>query len=88
MSPIASAPGWPYPVAVAVVPGGAAGNHTVFDNIDTGDTLIAVVHCSANLVTKTDITSEFTITSAGVINNAAGTNTTGNFLVVVWRQVQ
>ncbi len=31
-----------------------------------------------------DLTAEFTITGAGTINNAGGTNTTGRILLVVW----
>lgn len=33
---------------------------------------------------NTDITSEFTITADNTINNAGGTDTTGNKLLVFW----
>lgn len=81
---VITAPGWTRAVGYALIPGGAAGDHTLSGPIDPGDDLIAVKHVSVNLVTNADITAEFTIDGTGLINNAAGTDTTGNFLVVVW----
>jgi hypothetical protein len=70
---------------VTVIPGGSAGAHTVPGAIDTGDTLVAVRHMSANLTTTdADLKAEFSITAANTIDNTAGTDTTGAFLVVVW----
>jgi len=74
-------------IATAVIPGGAAGDHSVPGNIRDGDDLISVRHVSADLTTtNADLTSEFSIKSSafGVINNAAGTATTGDFLIVTW----
>lgn len=77
--------GHPYTFAQAVVPGDAAGDHTV-PGIRDGDQLVAVRHVSADFVTNNDLTAEFSIPagSARTINNAAGTNTTGDFLVVAF----
>lgn len=63
----------------AVIAGGAAGNHTV-TGISTTDILLAVL----DLTTAADLTSEFTVTAADTINNAAGTDTTGDNLLVLW----
>jgi len=72
-------------VAVSVIPGGAAGDHTVEGDLDaSGDTLLSVRHVSGDLVTNADLTAEFSITGHNLINNVAGTNTTGDFLVVTF----
>lgn len=86
MAGMITAPGWTRAIGTAIIPGGAAGDHSVPGPIGAGDDLLAVKHVSANLVTLADITAEFTISGAGVINNAAGTVTTGNFLLVVWAE--
>ena len=78
-----TAPGWDRSIGVAVIPGAAAGNHTVDGPINLDDNLLAVKHVSADLVTLADLTSEFSITGANLINNTT-TATTGNFLLVVW----
>lgn len=71
---------------VAVV-GGAAGDITV-TGIAVGDELIAVVRLNRDAavvatIDMTTITSEFTV-GAGLINNAAGTDTTGDALLVFY----
>jgi hypothetical protein len=73
-------------VGRAVIPGGAAGAHTVPGHLAPGDTLIAVQHVSDDLVTNTDLVGEFSITAGteGVIDNTGGTDTTGDALIVVW----
>ncbi len=86
MGEIIGVSGWSRPIGKAVISGGAAGAHTLPGAIGSGDNLIAVHHVSADLVTNTDLTSEFSITSANTIDNTGGTNTTGNFLVVVWAE--
>lgn len=71
----------------AVVDGAAAGNVTV-TGIATLDELISVIHCTAGATedgTFADLTSEFTISAADTINNAAGTSTSGNKLIVIYR---
>lgn len=70
---------------VTLVAGGAAGNHTV-TGIATGDEIAFVGHLStaAAIATLADITSEFTVTAADTINNAAGTDTTSDQLMVIW----
>ncbi len=88
MSFIATADGFRGPVGATVIPGGSAGDHTVPGSINTDDELVAVKHVSDDLVTNAELLAEFSITSANTINNTAGTDTTGNFLVVVWREIQ
>lgn len=81
-----TAPGFTRGVGVAVIAGGSAGDHTVPGPIDAGDDLLSVRHVSADLVTNADITAEFTIDGANLINNALGTDTTGNFIVITWAE--
>lgn len=76
--------GLPFTVGRAVAPGGAAGAHKVDGNIAPGDTLLSVRRVSADLETNSDLTAEFSITNYGVISNAGGTATTGDFLVVTY----
>jgi hypothetical protein len=72
------------PVTKAIA-GGAAGNHTV-TGIAASDTLLSVVFVDATDVSEavTDLTSEFAISAADTVNNAAGTDTTGGFLLVTY----
>lgn len=72
-------------VKSTIIAGGAAGNHTV-TGIKAADTLVAVLHADFTDASETgaDITSEFTISAANTINNAAGTATTGGFLAVTY----
>lgn len=64
------------------IAGGSAGDHTVAD-IKIGDQLISVMHHSVASLSA-DLTSEFTISADGVINNDSGTDTSSDFLVVTW----
>jgi len=77
--------GHPYLISQSVRPGGAAGDHQV-PSIRAGDTLVSVRHVSGDFVTNADLTSEFSIPAGTVetINNAAGTDTTGDFLIVTF----
>lgn len=73
--------------SVTAIAGGSAGNHTV-TGITTSDALISVVRLNrdataANIDLST-ITSEFTITAANTINNAGGTDTTGDTLLITY----
>jgi hypothetical protein len=68
-------------VSQALVAGGAAGDFTV-DGIKVTDRLLAVIHNTAG--TLVDLTSEFTISAADTINNADGTDTTNDDLLVLW----
>lgn len=81
-----TAPGWTRAIGYAIIPGGAAGDHTVPGPINADADLLAVKHVSADLVTLADITTEFTIDAANLINNDLGTATTGAFLLVVWAE--
>ena len=83
---VITAPGFTRHVGIAVIPGGAAGDHVLPGGspLGLGDTLVSVRHVSQDLVTNADITAEFTITGSNLINNSLGTVTTGNFLVVTW----
>lgn len=70
---------------VTLVSGGSAGNHTL-TGIEVGDEIVFVGHFStaAAIATLADITSEFSVTAADTINNAAGTDTTSDQLQVIW----
>ncbi|NIN68899.1 MAG: hypothetical protein GTO63_30270 [Anaerolineae bacterium] len=66
--------------------GGAAGDHTV-TGIEVGDKIHAVLHftiTAGNFTALDVITSEFTVTAANTINNAGGTSTTGDRLLVIY----
>lgn len=69
------------------IAGGAAGAHTV-TGIATGDELVLVARLdldgTAANIDLDDLTSEFTISAADTINNAAGTDTTGDKLLVLY----
>lgn len=73
----------------AVIAGGAAGDLTV-TGITTKDRLVAVVRLdrdsTAANINISNLLSEFTITAANTINNAAGTNTTGDSLLVIYEK--
>lgn len=67
------------PLVQTVATGGAAGDITV-SGISVEDQLISVV----NLDDGADLTSEFSITAADTINNAGGTATTSDTLLVLY----
>lgn len=71
--------------AVALLDGAAAGDHTLAA-ITTADTIAFVGHIStkADVATIADLTSEFSV-AAGKVTNAAGTDTTNDQLLVIWR---
>lgn len=71
----------------AVVAGGAAGNRTVtgITTIDVLTSVIRYIGAGVAVTDVTDLTSQFTITADNTINNTAGTNTTGDKLVVTWQ---
>jgi len=72
-------------ISVAVIPGGAAGAHVIDGDLDaSGDTLLSVRHISSDLTTNADLTAEFSITGLNTIDNSAGTDTSGDFLVVTY----
>lgn len=79
--------GHPRRIESVVIPGGAAGEHAeIPGNLRAGDQLISVRHVSSDFVTNADLTAEFSIVAGkhGAIDNTAGTNSTGNFLIVTW----
>lgn len=67
-----------------LIAGGSAGNHTLAA-IAVGDEILTVLHVStaASIATAADLTSEFSA-GAGLINNAAGTDTSNDQLWVSW----
>lgn len=74
-------------VRAAVVAGATAGDVTV-TGVVTTDVLVLVLRIIGAGVSVTDvadITSEFSITAGGTINNAGGTDTSSDKLLVVWR---
>ena len=68
---------------VTVVAGGAAGNITV-TGIATTDHLVSVVHLDLGANAETDLTSEFTISAANTINNAGGTSSANDTLLITY----
>lgn len=78
--------GYPTPFGCAIVPGSAPGAMSPVPGINVEDTLIAVRHVSADLVTNADVTADFTITSADQVTNGGIVDTTGNFIIVVWKE--
>lgn len=83
---VTTAEGWVRGIAIAVIDGGAAGDHTVPGPLNAADDLISVRHLTVDFVTNADITAEFTITGPELVNNAAGTDTTGDFIVLTWAE--
>jgi hypothetical protein len=77
-------------LVITTAAGAAAGDVTV-TGIATADKLICVLRldrdATAANINLSTLTSEFTITAAATINNAAGTNTTGDTLVVAYWDV-
>jgi len=71
-----------------IIAGGSAGAHTV-TGIAVADTLISVIELDMTDASETgaDLLSEFTISAANAIDNTAGTDTTGGFLVVAYLSV-
>ncbi len=69
-------------IRVAIIDGGAAGDHTV-TGIKVRDDLVAVIrHVDDGAIS--DLTSEFSISAADTLNNASGTATTDNQLLVLY----
>ncbi|MED5546190.1 MAG: hypothetical protein VYD90_13150 [Pseudomonadota bacterium] len=75
------------PIATAIIPGGASGEHAVPGNLTPDCALLSVLHVSegAPPAVEADLTSEFSITAgaSGTIENTT-TDTTGDFLIVTW----
>lgn len=70
-------------VAVAVIPGDVAGAHAIPGDLDAAnDVLVSVVEDAAGVLT--DRTAEFSVTGHNEIDNALGTDTTGDFLIVTY----
>lgn len=74
-------------IEVGLVAGGAAGDH-VLAGISLGDRIVFVGHftTAAAIATLADLTAEFTVTAADTINNATGTDTTNDQLMVVYEK--
>ncbi len=66
-------------VRSTIITGAAAGALTVAD-INAADELVSVL----DITTPSDLSSEFTVTGDGVIDNTGGTATTGLSLIVTW----
>jgi len=79
------------PIETALIHGGPIGAHAVPGNIVDGDTLLAVLHIEEGTPpdVAADLTAEFTITAnkGGSITNTT-TDTTGDFLLVVWAKAE
>jgi len=78
----------------AVIAGAAAGSHTGVttksgQSIEPGDKIVSVQLWLQSGTTPfamvpSDLTSEFSITGAGTIDNTGGSASTGGYLVVTW----
>ena len=71
----------------AVIAGGSAGPR-VLTGITAKDQLLSVIHATAGGAVDgdfEDLTSEFSISGADEISNGGGTDTTGNKLIVLYR---
>ncbi|MFW6331218.1 MAG: hypothetical protein ACOC3J_05795 [Gemmatimonadota bacterium] len=69
--------------AVTIIPGGSAGAHTIDGDLDaSGDELVSVYMDASG--TLSDLTAEFSISGHNEIDNAAGTDSTGNYLIVTY----
>ncbi len=68
-----------------IIAGGTAGAHTV-TGIAVGDRLISVIEMDFTDASETgaDLTSEFTVSAVDEIDNTAGTDTSGGFLLVTY----
>ncbi len=66
-----------------LVTGAVAGDVAVAD-IKLGDNLVSVIDLGATPIA--DLTSEFTITGDGIINNTGGSSTATNLVKVLWEQ--
>ena len=78
--------GFPTPFGSAIVPGGPVGASSPVPGINVADTLIEVKHVSGDLVTNVSLLADFTITDADEVTNGGIVDTTGNFLIVVWKE--
>ena len=69
----------------AIINGGTAGNHTV-SGIRAGEVLAFVWHFTPHDTAQVfaSLTSEFTISADDTINNAGGTDTSSDQLLVGW----
>lgn len=82
--------GWPAPIGCAMIPGGPVGEHNVPGSLAPGDTLLSVEHVTLGTPpTRVDRTAEFSIsaTKGGVVENDT-TDTTGDFLHVLWSKTE
>lgn len=88
----------PGKIKQAVIAGSAAGAHTV-TGLGASDELISVLRFDVESDTGTsatgnkvqaltDLTAEFTVSAANTLDNTGGTATTGDTLVVTYRQVK
>lgn len=77
--------GFPTPWGSAIVPGGAPGAHSPVPGINVADTLIEVRHISDDLVTNASLLPDFTITDADEVTNGGLVDTTGNWLIVIFK---
>ncbi len=69
-------------IKVAVIDGDAAGDHTV-TGVKVRDQLVAVIrHIDGGAISN--LTSEFSISAADTLNNASGTATTGDQLLILY----
>jgi hypothetical protein len=77
-------------VHCTVIPGGAAGNHSVNNKAMNSDAVLVAVQRldGTSFLPEGDLTSEFAIVpgAQNIIENAGGTATTNDWLLVVWIQ--
>jgi len=71
------------PIKIALISGGAAGNHTV-SGLTIRDELIAVFEQNGTSGILTDLSTEFSIKKANTIDNTGGTATSSDKLLIFY----
>lgn len=75
------------PIAVGIARGAAATtNIGPFGGLNTADSEVMAHHISDDLVTNDDVTSEVTVQTASGFIQLSTTDTTGDFVVLVWKK--
>lgn len=71
------------PIKIALISGGAAGNHTV-SGLTIQDELIGVFEQNGTSGILTDLSTEFSIKTSDTIDNTGGTATSGDKLLIFY----
>lgn len=75
------------PIAVGIARGAAATtNIGPYGGLNTADSVVCAYQISDDLVTQADMTSEASIQTASGYIQLSSTDTTGDFVVLVWKK--